>query len=224
MRLPAEAGDQPRHCRTDLHILHKLNVLNNVNMRPAIEAKWHMTRKDKWMTEGKVAAECEKVLAEGTPLSAINANMIIDRLNTKSRATVYKYVDAWRTGRTERATIQPFALAHDKTQKLVAVFTGMLGDIVIEERQTAADLVASADQRATASEEALQNLLATLEATEGERDYALQLVDEMEEKLIKAVIAADAHMAIANEAKAERNAILDKYLPWSEANPDPKAD
>lgn len=45
-----------------------------------------MTRKDKWMTEERVAAECDKELAEGTPFHAINANMIIDRLKTKAIA------------------------------------------------------------------------------------------------------------------------------------------
>ena len=60
-----------------------------------------MTKKDKWVTEERVAAECEKLVAEGTAPKAINANMIIDRLQTKGRGTVYKYVDLWRTKRAE---------------------------------------------------------------------------------------------------------------------------
>lgn len=183
-----------------------------------------MTRKDKWMTEEQVAAECEKVLAEGTPLHAINANMIVDRLNTKGRATVYKYVEVWRTKRSERAVLPPFALPAEAGQKLVAVFTGMLGEIVLDDRQAAADLVAAADKRSAAAEEAMRGLLATLEATEAERDDALQHLDMIEKKAIEAAIAADAHQEVARLAKAERDAILAEYLPWVKANTPPNAE
>lgn len=177
-----------------------------------------MTRKDKWMTEERVAAECEKELAEGTPFHAINANMIIDQLNTKARATVYKYVEVWRAKRSERAVLPPFSLPADAGQKLVAVLTGMLGEIVLDDRQAAADLVAAADKRSGAAEEAMRGLLATLEATEAERDDAPQHLDMVEKKAIEAAIAADAHQEVARLAKAERDAILAEYLPWLKAN------
>lgn len=183
-----------------------------------------MIRKDKWVTEERVAAECEKVLAEGTPLHAINANMIIDRLNTKGRSTVYKYVEAWRAKRLEQAILPPFVLPADAGQKLVAVFTGMLGEIVLDDRQAAADLVAAADKRSTAADDAMRGLLATLEATEKERDDALQLLEEMEGKLIDAVVTSKAQEEIAEVAKAERDAVFAKYLPWLEANSPPSAE
>lgn len=183
-----------------------------------------MTRKDKWVTAEQVTAECEKVLAEGTPLHAINANMIIDRLDTKGRATVYKYVEVWRAKRMEQAILPPFVLPADAGQKLVAVFTGMLGEIVLDDRQAAADQVAAANKRSTATEDAMRGLLATLEATENERDEALQLLDEMEKKALEAAIAADAHQEIARAAKAERDAILAEYLPWLRANTPPSAE
>lgn len=183
-----------------------------------------MTKKDKWVTEEQVATECEKVLAEGTPLHAINANMIIDRLNTKGRATVYKYVEVWRTKRSEQAILPPFSLPADAAQKLVAVFTGMLGEIILSDRQAAADLVAAAETRSAAAEEAMHGLLATLEATEAERDDLLQHVDMIEKKAIEAAVAADAHREVARVATAERDAILAKYLPWLEANTPPDAE
>lgn len=183
-----------------------------------------MTRKDKWVTEERVAAECEKELAEGTPIHAINPNMIIDRLNTKGRSTVYKFVEIWRAKRMELAILPPFVLPAGAGQKLVAVFTGMLGEIVLDDRQAAAEQVAAADKRLTATEEDKRGLLVTLEATEKERDDALQLLEEMETKVIEAVIAADAHQEIAKAAKAERDAVFAEYLPWRRANTPPSAD
>ena len=90
--------------------------------------------------------------------------------------------------------------------------------IVLDDRQAAADLVAAADKRSTATNDAMRGLLATLEATEKERDDALQLLEEMEGKLIDAVVTYKAQEEIAEVAKAERDAVFAKYLPWLEAN------
>lgn len=170
------------------------------------------------MTEEKVVAECEKALAEGTPPESLNANMIIDRLDTKSRATVYKYFDIWLATHANRVVLSPFVLPVDVAQKVVAMFTGLLGDIVRDDRQAAADLVAAADKDSAATKETMRGLFVTLEATEKEGDDALQLLEEMEGNLIEAVVASKAQQEIAEVAKAERDAVFAKYLPWLEAN------
>lgn len=206
-----------------LHILNKVNIVGMGAARAAVEVKKSMTRKDKLMTEEKVVAECEKVLEEGTPLHAINANMIIDSLNTKGRSTVYKYVAVWQARRLEQATVVPFTLPADAGAKLQAVFAGMIGEVVLGDRQAAADQVAAANNETAAMREAMAALVTTLESTEKERDDALQLVDELDGKLLEAIVVAQAKHEIAEAAKAERDEVIGKYLPWLHANTPPGA-
>ena len=181
-----------------------------------------MTKKDKWVTEERVAAECEKLVAEGTAPEAINANMIIDRLQTKGRGTVYKYVDLWRAKRAEPTALVPFNLSPDMTQKVVALFTGLVGEAVMNERQAAVDKVSSADQQVAQLEQQVRGLLEALEATEQERDEANERSMQLDEKLKTAVIDVEALLKIARDAKAERDAVYAKFLPWQLANYDPE--
>lgn len=181
-----------------------------------------MTKKDKWVTEERVAAECEKLVAEGTAPGAINANMVIDRLQTKGRGTVYKYVDLWRAKRSKPAALAPFNLSPDMTQKVVALFTGLVGEAVTNERQAAVDKVSSADQQVAQLKQQVRGLLEALEATEQERDEANERTMQLDEKLKTAVIDVEALLKIARDAKAERDAVYAKFLPWQLANDHPE--
>lgn len=183
-----------------------------------------MITKDKWVTEEQVAAECEKLVAEGIALEAINANMIIDRLKTKGRGTVYKYVGLWRDRRARPTVLSLFNLSPEMTQKVVALFAAMVGEAVASERQAAVDKVATADQRVALLEEQVRDLLETLDATERERDEANEQSMKLSKELNKAVIAAEAQLKIAQEAKADREAIYAQYLPWLLANGHPDSD
>jgi len=183
-----------------------------------------MTKKDKWVTEERVAAECEKLVAEGIASEAVNANMIIDRLQTKGRGTVYKYVDLWRTKRADPTVLVPFNLSPDMTQKVVALFTRLVGEAVTNERQAAIDKVSTADQQVALLKQHVRDLLATLEATEQERDDANEQSAKLDEALKTAVMAAEVQMKMAEGAKAERDAINARFLPWLLVNGHPEMD
>jgi len=73
-------------------------------------------------------------------------------------------------------------------------------------------------------EERVRDLLKALEATEQERDEANETSIKLGEELKAAVIVAGAQLKIAQDAKAEREAIYAKYLPWLLANGHPDMD
>lgn len=204
-----------------LHILHKVHDLNIVHtmhdMRtihaPARDAERDMKKKDDWVTREQVAEECEKLLAEGKPIHAINANMVIDRLRTKGRRTVYKYVEMWRTSKLGAAPLPPFVLDEENGRRLVAIFTGMLGEIVRDDRQAAADLVAVADQRAAAAESDRHGLLVSLEATEQERDDAMDQLRVAQDTIEKIRMWGTTQEVLAATFRQERDDLLKRYMP-----------
>ena len=171
-----------------------------------------MKKKDDWVTEEQVTAECEKLLTEGKPIHAINANMVIDRLGTKGRRTVYKYVDLWRASRLGAAVLPPFVLGEETGRKLVAIFTGMLGEIVHDDRQAAADLVATADQRAATAANDKSSLLVSLEATEQERDEAFLQLQEATAALHDLRVHSARHELLAATYRQERDDLLKRYM------------
>lgn len=183
-----------------------------------------MTTKDKWVTEEKVAAECDKLIAEGVAPEAINANMIIDRLQTKGRGTVYKYVDIWRRKRAEPTALAPFSLSPEMTQKVVSLFTATVSDVVAGERRAAIDKVCAADQQIAQLRDHVRDLQAALEVTERERDEANEQSAKLDEALKKAVKAAEVQLKLAEVAKSERDAVYAQYLPWLLINGHPEAD
>ncbi|RKE45872.1 MULTISPECIES: hypothetical protein [unclassified Sphingomonas] len=176
-----------------------------------------MKKKDDWVTQEQVAEECEKLLAEGKPIHAINANMVIDRLGTKGRRTVYKYVELWRTSKQGEAALPPFVLDEDKAKNLVTVFTGMLGEIVRDDRQAAAELVATADRRAAAAESDKLSLLVSLEATEQEREDAIEKlrVATIVIEQLRTGVATQQELAVT--FRAERDELLRRYMQPSPA-------
>lgn len=177
------------------------------------------------MTPEQVTEECEKLLAEGKPLHAINANMVVDRLGTKGRATVYKYVGLWRTSQLGAAPLPPFVLSEDKGRKLVAVFTSLLGEIVYEDRQAAADLVATADHRAATAEADKLSLLVSLEATEQERDNALEQLRAANEVIEHVRIRSTKQEVLAATFRQERDDLLKRYMqPGPAPQPDVASD
>lgn len=172
-----------------------------------------MKKKDDWVTREQVAEDCEKLLAEGKPIHAINANMVIDRLGTNGRRTVYKYVEMWRASKLGAAPLPPFVLAEENGRRLVAVFTGLLGEIVRDDRQAAADLVAVADQRTDAAESDRDGLLVSLEATEQERDDAMDQLRVAQDTIEKIRMWGTTQEVLAATFRQERDDLLKRYMP-----------
>ena len=137
-----------------------------------IEGKMMVT-KDKWVTEAQVFSECEKLRGEGIAIEAINGNMVIDRLGTKGRHTVYRYVEKWSGQQVQRAALPPFVLADEDQKRLVAVFTGMMGEAMLADRQATADQISIKDVEIAAIRNAKDALLRDLDSTEKERDEAI---------------------------------------------------
>ena len=108
------------------------------------------------------------------------------------------------------------------TQKVVALFTASVGEAVASERQAAVDKVSTADQQVAQLEQQVRDLLEALEATEQERDEANERSMQLDEKLKTAVIDVEALLKIARDAKAERDAVYAKFLPWQLANDHPE--
>lgn len=138
--------------------------------------------------------------------------MVIDRLGTKGRTTVYKYVGVWRTSKLSAAPLPPFVLNEDKARKLVAVFTSMLGEIVHDDREAAAELVATADHRAATAEADKLSLLASLEATEQERDKALEQLRAANEVIEQVRIRSTKQEVLAATFRQERDDLLKRYM------------
>ena len=129
-----------------------------------------MSPKRNWLTRERVFAAVEAALTSEISQDALKASLVADRLETGSRATVYKYVAEWRQEQTTSSTMPPFALSrHMRTEALKALEQLLAAALrpAREEMHREVDTARDALRTAVLEREIL---LADLERTEDERD------------------------------------------------------